>query len=140
VSYKAHQKELQRVLKLSPTEQYQYFLGKVTDWKEVWSIGNDEGWSLAANDAGRESVPVWPAAQFAEASCNGPWQGNKPKTIPLDAFMEKGIPGMIKDGRMVAVFPTPAGKGVVVEPAQLLNDLREVLEAYGEDDEDDEDG
>ena len=45
--------------------------------------------------------------------------------------MERWVPGMKRDGRMIGVFPTQYDKGVVVQPEQLLNDLSKECERYG---------
>ncbi|MGV3719696.1 MAG: DUF2750 domain-containing protein [Actinomycetota bacterium] len=49
----------------------------------------------------------------------------------MDKWMERWLPGMERDGRWVAVFPTPANQGVVVEPSRLAEDLKARLAQYG---------
>ena len=130
MSYELNEKEFDNVIKLGPEERYNYFVKKVCDWKEVWSIGDSEGWALLGDNQERESAPVWLAKRYAEAYCTGEWAGKQPKVIPLDDWMVKWIPGMIADNRYVAVFPTQTGKGIVVHPQQLMDSLKEELENY----------
>jgi hypothetical protein len=47
--------------------------------------------------------------------------------IDLGSFKQKWLPGMAKDNYLVAVFPTPNQKGVVVSPARLADELNEEL-------------
>jgi hypothetical protein len=134
MSYRVHPKELENVSRLPAEDRYGYFLQKVGDCREIWSIGEDNRWALAADDSGREAVPVWPAEAYAAACCEGAWARDKPKVIPLKTWLDKWSPGMIADRRLVAVFPTRTGKGVFVDPQRLFNDLQETLEGYEDED------
>jgi hypothetical protein len=44
--------------------------------------------------------------------------------------MMKWIPGMVKDHRMVAVFPLPSNQGIIVNPERMKADLELALSAY----------
>lgn len=129
MSYQVGPQELAAVMALPGAVRYQYFLNKVADWEELWSIGDDEGWVLSS-DGVAELVPIWPAAAFARACCIGDWQKDTPRSIDLDSWLEKWIPGLVKDQRSVAVFPLPNGNGPVVTPERLQSDLSEALKAY----------
>jgi hypothetical protein len=126
MSYVANGKEVAAVFKLSGPERYSHFVRRVADWGEIWSLDDDGGWKLLGDDAGGELVPVWPAAAFARALCVGEWAGCRPRAIPMDDWLEKWTPGMARDGRKVAVLPTPEGRAVAVEPERLAADIREV--------------
>jgi len=130
VRYVVHPKELTTVVKLPPDRRMAYFLGKVADWRELWSVGNESGWSMMATDEGREAVPLWPAAEFASQFCAGDWQDRRAKSIGLDDFLAKWIPGMQGDGRMAAVFPVTGNKGMVISPEELEQRLKDALQAY----------
>lgn len=130
MSYEANEFEVASVSALAGPERFDYFLRKVTDWEEVWSIGNDQGWALSADASGQEVVPVWPARAFAEACCVAQWAGYAPKAIELHTWNDKWIPGMNTDSRHVAVFPTPADRGVVVTPDELAGAINGALEEY----------
>ncbi|WP_236824386.1 DUF2750 domain-containing protein [Bacillus subtilis] len=39
-----NEKELEMTLKLDPDQRYRYFIKKVVDYEEVWSLSNDKGW------------------------------------------------------------------------------------------------
>jgi len=130
LSYSVNEKEFGAVCALPAPRRYDYFIGKVTDWEEVWSVGEGTGWSLLSGADGLEVVPVWPAAAYAQACCVDEWKNCTPKAIPLAQWMEKWIPGMEADKKTVAVFPLPHGKGIVVKPSDLKLDLDEALRAY----------
>src|SRR5262245_61179777 len=128
--YKVHDKELEAVQRLPASGRYQYFLGKVTDWQELWSVADDRGWVLMADEAGTELVPVWPAERFASLCCRDQWKDHRAKAIPLAAWLEKWIPGMTADGRKVAVFPLPNDRGIIRSAEELREDIEDALGAY----------
>lgn len=130
MSVNVNDQELESVLKLPPPKRYQYFLGKITDWNELWSIGDEHGWGLMGDDSGQELIPVWPAQCYAALACVGKWQSRSPRSISLKDWLNKWTPGMIADGRRVAVFPLPNDRGIVVEPSKLQRDIEVALSAY----------
>ena len=43
--------EMEHVLKLDNEKKYEYFIKEITDFEEVWSLKDEEGWaSLGDND------------------------------------------------------------------------------------------
>lgn len=127
MTWKMHDKEFASVLALPGDRRYSYFISKVADWGLVWSLASDDGWALAADDEGHELIPAWPHERFASACATNNWAGYEPRAIELSNWTEKWIPGMIRDRRLVAVFPTPTDKGVIVSPERLKDDLDEEL-------------
>lgn len=122
--------EFAAVLRLHATERYSYFIKKVADEERLWSLKHADGWALLGESDGRELVPVWPHARFAEAAAIGAFAGYRPQAISLEDWLEVWTPGMRDDNRNVAVFPTPDGKGPVVTADRLGTDLKEELERY----------
>lgn len=123
-------KEFESVMKLAAPARYEYTIKRIADRQEVWSLWKD-GWVLLGADDGRELVPVWPHARFGAAYAIGDWADREPRAIELSAWTERWIPGMTRDRRAVAVFPTQTAgesRGVVVEPEQMLQDLRRELD------------
>jgi len=119
------QKEFEKVLRARPGDRYDYFVWKVTEWGEVWSLWSD-GWALMGTNQ-EEVVPVWPHPMFATHTAVQEWAGYVPKKIALDDWLNKWTPGMEKDHRLVAVFPTRQGQTITVSPLSLKNDIEEEL-------------
>ena len=130
MSYKANSSEVASVSSLSASQRYGYLLEKIADWEEVWSIANESGWALFADDRGIEACPIWPAEAFAEACCVGEWADHVPRPIKLSIWLEKWLPGLTADQRNIAVFPLPTDKGMIVEPSRFEEDLNEVIDQY----------
>lgn len=130
MSWIPNQKEINAVLSLKASERYEYWIKKVADQEEVWSLWQVGGWALAGGDAERQFVPVWPHSEYAALCAGGVWAGYQPKAIAVAAWLDRWIPGMERDQRLVAVFPTPNDMGVAIDPRQLERDLREEMANY----------
>jgi hypothetical protein len=122
--------EFEAVLSLPAQHRYAYMVKRVADWERIWSLGTQEGWALSSDDEGHELVPIWPHERFAAACAQGSWGGYEPRAINLSVWMERWIPGMQRDQRMVSAFPTPGGESVRVSPEHFENDLKEELTLY----------
>lgn len=136
MTWKPNRKEIEAVLQLAATERYEHFIKRVADTEELMALrAPGGGWTMVGTSDG-ECLPVWPHGVYAERC--GPAlaePGADPKAIPLDAFLKRWVPGLTKDGIKVAVFPNTDGKGVIVEPQRLGDDLRRYVEEwYGEGD------
>lgn len=112
---------------MSGKERFGYFSRKVADFEKVWGLYQD-GWAMAADDEGNKVIVLWPEEELASICSEGAWAGYVAKFIPLDAFLEKWIPGMIQDNVNVGVFPTPSDKGVIVQPSLLADAIKEELD------------
>lgn len=122
-------KKIENILKISEQERYNYFIRKVADFEQVWGLSND-GWALLGDNDGNRILPLWSESEFAELCAVDQWKEYKPEVITLDNFIEKWIPGMLKDKTSVNVFLTPNGKGTVISPNLLYDDLQNELEQY----------
>jgi len=125
-----NEQEIQAVLSLRASERYEYFIKKVADEQQLWSLRTLEGWVLAEDSEGRQVVPVWPHKLFAQLCATGMWTDCEAAVIELDVWLQRWIPGMDTDGRSVAVIPTPDDRGVVVDPTRLEAELLEELSQY----------
>jgi hypothetical protein len=123
-------KEFEAVFSLPAQRRYAYLLKRVVDWERIWGLGTPESWALSSDDEGHELVPVWHRERFAAACAEGSWRGCEPRAIDLSLWMERWIPGMQRDQRMVSAFPTPGGQSVRVSPEHFENDLKEQLTLY----------
>jgi hypothetical protein len=65
--------EFAAVSALPGPARYAHFIGQVADWEEVWGLRGSGGWVLAADDDGRQLMPIWPHARYAEACAVGEW-------------------------------------------------------------------
>jgi len=132
------QRERDSVASTSNESRYQYFLIRAADWSEVWTLRMDGQYLLLGVNGERESVPVWPHRDYAVLACRDDWCGAEPVSISLDVWLDRWIPGIAKDSRLICVFPVPTNdmgrpySGQVVGPGTLREDLlRELQEIEG---------
>jgi hypothetical protein len=119
-------KEVQAVLQLSGEKRYEYFIKRAADASKVWGLWND-GWAMGVTDEGKSTIPVWPAAEYAEACRQGDWSDYKPKSIDLHDFIDDFLPQLARDGVSVSIFDTPSEASVLVNDDELRQDLKEEL-------------
>lgn len=130
MSWTPSEKEIAAVLSLEASKRYDHWVKRVVDQQAIWSLWHEGGWALAGDDEGHELVPVWPHSKYAALCAEGAWAGHQPKLIALDVWLERWIPGIERDRRLVAVFPLREKKGVAVEPRRIERDLRQELSKY----------
>ena len=130
MSWEMHEKEFESVMSLTGAERYTYLIKRVADWEKIWSLRSEDGWALASDSEGHELVPVWPHEKFALACVSGEWSSCKPEKIALNYWLDRWIPGITKDQRVIAVFPDPSRRGVVVTPQKFKEDLEKEIELY----------
>ena len=130
MSWKVNQKEFNALIVLEPPKRYAYFIKKAIDFEEIWSLKNRDGWVLMGDDEGHQIIPVWPHSRYASACAVEEWADTKAELISLDDWMQKWLPGIEKDERLIAIFPVPSNKGIVVSPKRLKTDLEAELSLY----------
>jgi hypothetical protein len=104
MSWDVTDQEYQSVIELSAAERYAYFVKKVSDFQELWSLRNAEGWVLMADSDQRQLVPVWPNSRYARACATDHWRDCQPSMIGLDDWLEKWTPGVTSDDRGLPFF------------------------------------
>lgn len=122
--------EFTAMMRASASVRFEYLVKRVVDSECVWSLKSAGGWVLAGNQVGQELAPIWSSEVFATACATGPWADAKPVQISLTDWMEKWLPGLERDGRRVAVFPTPEDRGLVVDCQSLKTVLLDEMAKY----------
>lgn len=123
--YDLGQKEIDALLAENDAKRFDYFLHKVPDWGEVWSLKMDGGWVLYGDAKGRQVAPFWPFKEYAEACASADWVGAVPERIDFDSFVNRWLPGLARDQRTVAVFPSRDIKALVIGPLELKRRLEQ---------------
>lgn len=128
--YEINQQEFHSVLGLPAPERYSHFIKRIADCEEIWSLRSEDGWVLSGDEQGRKLVPVWPHPLYAEICAVGEWAETRPEAIALNEWLDRWIPGMSSDQRLISVFPTPQGQSIAVEPNRLKEDLEREISRY----------
>jgi hypothetical protein len=130
MSWNPSGQEMQAVLRLDGRHRYEYCIKKVADESKIWGLKQGGLWALMKDDTGRQVMPVWPHRNYASLCAVGAWDGYTPDWIEIDKWISRWLPGLDKDGRLVAVFSVPEGYGVVVDPQKMKLDLSEEISLY----------
>ncbi len=115
---------------LDGPQRYQHFIARIADTQVVYGLRTEEGWVSACDDAGAAGMPLWPHPAYALACATGEWEGSTPTAIDVYDFADDWLPTMSAQGVNAIVFPTAAMSGVLVEAAQLAEELEEELKQY----------
>jgi len=118
------------VSRLGADERFAQFLNRVADRETAWGLRDEAGWVAATDSEGHSSFPLWPHPRFAAACANDEWAGNVPASIDVHEFVEEWLPAMASDHVLLAVFPIPGLRGVIVPATELAAVLRQALAAY----------
>jgi hypothetical protein len=125
--------EFQRAIALSGQDRYALFVEQVANSQQIWSLRTRSGWVTMGQDTSSGPiVPVWHHSRFAEPLIGGDWADAEVTGITLRDWVDRWLPGMIKQGTKIAVFPVLATlQGVVVVPPERLQwDLQQAAERY----------
>ena len=112
---------------LSADDRYAYFIEECARQRRVWTLAGTGGFVAFCDEEGRDCFPFWPAPELAEALADDDWSDCKAEPLEMDVFMSRWLKGMARDDRLVSVFSAPDGTGIVVDPLELLEDLRAAL-------------
>jgi len=123
-------REFAAVIALPAQERYGHFIKRVADSEQLWGLRSAEGWLLLGDDTNADSFPVWPAERYAAAYAEAQGCEESPQAIDLDAWREELLPQFLSDNVLVAVFPIPAGPGVVVTAEDHAAHLEHELQQY----------
>lgn len=123
--------EQNQVMEMDGEERYDYFLNQVAEDREIWILVNNDSrfLKIASDDGDVEYLPVWPAAAFASEYASG-GEELTPRSISLPDFFRKWVPGLTKDGLDVGVFPGLDKTVWITEPAELKQDLQDVMSEF----------
>ena len=102
------------------------FIRRVRDHGEVWGLRSEaRGWAYCPSNDGDEDVLVfWSDRAYAARHAVDEWADYVPTVIPLEAFMQRWLPGMQRDGALAGVNFNADLAGVELRPEALLEALR----------------
>lgn len=128
--YHLNPEQYASVVKLDGSTRYAHFLGRIADWEQIWGVKNEDGWLFPVVEGQFTYFPVWPHPEYAEKITNAIFPGHEAAEISLEEFMDNWLPGMVDDEIKVGVFPNEEWDIWIMEPEDLLADLREEVAKY----------
>ncbi|MBG9818389.1 DUF2750 domain-containing protein [Bacillus safensis] len=124
-----NKKEFESTINLNLKKRYSYFIKKIADYEEVWSLSNEKGWVTSEDEDGRIQLHFWPTEEHAAYCAIDKWEGTVPEAIELEDFIEAWIPGMKSDGVGVSIFYNNENS-ISVDVQKLKGDIEEELKNY----------
>lgn len=117
------QEQLNEWVAQDDEQRYQLFLALVVKHKVVWTLADEQGCLMLAEQDG-QYLPLWPLKEYTEQAAVEEWASMNPLAITLEDFLNKWAPGMAEDGYEAAVFPLADGESTVMEAEELAMELK----------------
>jgi Protein of unknown function (DUF2750) len=125
--YELSDEERDGVYAATDDKRCKYFVDKVADWGEVFTLGRGDRWAHIEDSDGERYLPVWPHPGFAKESLEGEWADSEIETIEVHKFLDV-LENLHERGDGVALFRRPDGEFIALKPSELLEALTSELE------------
>ena len=130
---KVSKQELEAVIALSPEKRYNYFVKRICDWEQVWTLYEDNYIVLNEAKNGKLYILLFPFKDFAEhytTNIRG-MKGVSYKSFEINEFLETIIKKLQANNVSNAlVFPVANGYGLNVSMTDMVKDIQSELENY----------
>ncbi|WP_312901539.1 DUF2750 domain-containing protein [Chryseobacterium taichungense] len=121
-------KEKENILKLEPYKRYQYFIKKIADFEELWTIVDEDG-NYALSDVDNHTlISLWTSEEFVKSNLEQGWEKCKPIKLTLDELREELFELIVDEGYLINIFPINGRSGFVVNLNEFIRDLDEELD------------
>lgn len=130
---KVYKQELEAVTALSPEKRYNYFVKRICDWEQVWTLYEDDCIVLNEAKNGKLYILLFPFKDFAEhyATNTRGMKGVSYKSFEINEFLETIIKKLQANNVSNAlVFPVANGYGLNVSMTDMVKDIQSELENY----------
>lgn len=103
--------------------QYQHFLQQLQQHQMLWSIAEQQSWTLCRNDQGQQAMLLWNMQADAQRDCLLSRQDAEPKAISADLLRKQILPYLAAHNYLVAINRSVKGQCVFVSPERLIADM-----------------
>lgn len=112
-------------------ENHERFVRRVIDQHEVWGLKSSEGWAICDSNEqqGAQVMPFWSDRAYAQRAAKDGWAHYVPTLITLDQFLDRWLPGMQDDGRLVGTNWDANNCGIELTADALSKQLRDQQQA-----------
>ena len=112
----------------SAEQRYEDFISKTVTSGKLWGLFNDSGWVILSGYEEDEFLPVWPHAELAELWASHVKSESKATAIPLTDWLGEWLPGMGKNGLLIAVSPNAEDDCITLGAEELLDDMQKLAD------------
>lgn len=121
-------KKKENILKLEPFKRYQYFIKKIADFEELWTIVDENGNYAISEIDDFSLISFWTAEEFIFPNLEEGWKNCKPLKINLEYLEEELFTEIASQNYLINVFPINEKSGFVVSLDEFKRDLEEELD------------
>ncbi|WP_066439796.1 DUF2750 domain-containing protein [Chryseobacterium sp. CCH4-E10] len=121
-------KEKENILKLEPFKRYQYFIKKIADFEELWTIIDENGDYAISQIDDVEFISFWSAEEFIASNLDNGWENCKPLKITLEDLEENIFDVIAAENYLINIFPINGRSGFIVSLDEFTRDLQEELD------------
>ncbi len=111
---------------VSVQSQYQNFVEAIVSQAKVYALYQD-GWALCATPTGQASLAVWQSKGLAQLLIKDNWANYHIEEIELIPFLEKMIPFIRANGKILSINLTPEGQNILISGDKFILDLKRYL-------------
>lgn len=122
--------QIDNVMALKPLERYKYFIKKIADFEEVWTIKDNNGDYALSDVEDNTFLSLWSAREYVESNLNCGWEDCVPIKLSLEELGDNLLPIAFENDYLINVFPVNGKSGFVVSLEEFTRDLNEELKQY----------
>ncbi len=122
--------EIESVSKLEPFKRYTYFIKKIADFEEIWTIVDKNGDIALADIDHKTFISFWSHEDYIQSNLENGWKDCQPFKITLDDFEDTIIALINENDYLLNIFPVMGKSGFIVNLNEFMRDLNEELEQY----------
>ena len=123
-------KEIESVSNLEPFKRYQYFIKKIADYEELWTIVDENGDYALSDVDDKVLISFWSAKEYIDSNLSDGWENCKPKKLTLDDLEDEIFDLIASENYLINVFPVNGKSGFVVDLDEFARDLSDELKNY----------
>lgn len=116
--------QIRAINKLDADARYSYFIEMALSSDSVWGLKNEGGWVILTSYDDEDFIPVWSDEALAQTWATEANANSTPSAIPLTDWLEEWLPGMIKNGLLIAVSPNADDDCITLGAEELLADMQ----------------
>jgi hypothetical protein len=117
----------------SDSQRLDYFLVRIFETEEVWSLRQGARWFAHLIDAhaddGIAAIPIWPYRNMAKQAALDVWMDCRPDAVSLEYFMDSEIPKLIAEGVYFDIMPNDHDSVRVISASQLATIMEGIIDA-----------
>ena len=123
-------KEVESVSKLIPLERYRYFIKKIADYEELWTIIDENGDYALSDIDDIVLISFWSAKEYIYSNLEQGWANCKPIKLTLTDLEETIFDLIDSRNYLINVFPVNGKSGFIIDLDEFTRDLSNELKNY----------